>query len=252
MNHKMTVYYKCNMRKQEHFCAYVFGVILLTAIAYLFYHLISVSIVLGIAGAFFFEKMYAQSTIVKRQRALRMQFKDFLEAMSVAVSAGNVEAQAVKSAWKDLKIAYNDRADIVKEVGNIILQYEQGGKQLKTLFEDFGRRSGLEDIRSFATIYSVIEGKSDRFGDILVQTQEIIGDKIAIEQEIQTMITSAKSEVNMMLIMPVVIVVAMSAMGGGLLDALFTTAVGHIAATAALLIFALSYAFARKCSNVEV
>lgn len=252
MNTELPIYHKCNMSKKEHIFAYLLCALLLTGIAWLFYHLTVISVMIGLAGGFYLERVYAQSTVKKRQQTLRIQFKEFLESMSVAVGAGNVEVWAIKSALKDLKIAYSDKADIVKEVENIILQYEKGGRLLKDLFEDLAQRSGLEDIRSFATIYSVIEGKSDRFGDILLQTQEIISDKIAIEQEIQTTITSAKSETNMMLVMPIVIVIAMSAMGGGLLDALFTTAVGHVAATAALIIFAISYVIALKASDITV
>lgn len=252
MNQNMPVYYKCNMNKAEHILAYIVSSILVAAIAYLFYHIILLSAVIGLAGGVYLEKMYEAATVKKRQKDLRLQFRDFMESMSVAVRAGNVEAQAVKSALKDLKISYNGKADIVKEVENIILQYEKGGIELKVLFEDFAMRSGIEDIYSFATIYSVIEGKSDRFGDILVQTQEIIGDKIEIEQEIQTTITSAKSETNMMLVMPIVIVVAMSAMGSGLMEALFTTAAGHFAATVSLIIFGVSYVLASKAGNIEI
>jgi tight adherence protein B len=172
--------------------------------------------------------------------------------MNVAVRAGNVEVQAVKSALKDLELSYNEKSDIVKEVKNIILQYEKGGIELKILFEDLANRSDLEDIRSFATIYSVIEGKSDRFGDILAQTNDIIRDKIEIEQEIETTITSAKSETTTMLIMPIIIVIAMSSMGAGLTDNLFNTMVGHVAATIALIIFGLSYVLAVRSSNIEV
>lgn len=247
----MPVYYKCNMKKYEHILVYIVCGILMSVIAWLFYHIIPVSVIIGFAAAVYLEKMYADSTVKRRQRALRLQFKDFLESMAVATRAGNVETQAVKSALADLKISYSGKADIVKEVENIVMQYEKGGIPLKVLFQDFADRSGLEDIHSFAAIYSVIEGRSDRFGDILVQTQEIIGDKIEIEQEIMTTISSAKSETTMMLIMPVIIVVAMSAMGGGLLDALFTTMMGHLAATAALAIFAVSYVIAVKASDIK-
>lgn len=252
MNSTRTIYYKCNMSKTAHLIAYLAASILLTGIVWLFYHWLPISIIVGFVGGVFLERFYAQSTVEKQQRELRLQFKDFLASMSVAVGAGNVEAQAVRSALKDLKIAYNEKAAIVREVEWIVLQYEKGGRELKDLFVEFAQRSGVEDIQSFATIYAVIEGKSDRFGDILLQTQEIIGDKIAIEQEIQTTITSAKSETNTMLIMPVVIVIAMSMMGGGLLDKLFTSVVGHVAATVALVIFVLSYVIAVKVSRIEV
>lgn len=55
-----------------------------------------------------------------------------------------------------------------------------------------------------------------------------------------------------MLIMPIVIVVAMSSMGGGLLESLFTTMVGHFCATVALIIFGISYVLAVKSSRIEV
>lgn len=252
MQHKMPIYHQCNMKKAEHVLVYVLCSILISVIAYLFYHIIPISIVIGFLTGIYAEKLYAESTIKKRQKALRLQFKDFLGSMSVAVRAGNVEIHAIKSALKDLMLSYNAKADIVKEVENIILQYEKGGIELKVLFEDLANRSDLEDIRSFATIYSVIEGKSDRFGDILTETEEIISDKVEIEQEIETTITSAKSETMVMLIMPIVIVVAMSGMGGGLMETLFTTAVGHLCATVALIIFGISYVLAVRSSDIEM
>lgn len=252
MNTKMPLYYKCNMTKTEHIVVYIGCSLVISVVAYLFYHLIPISLIIGFLVGIYLEKMYAESTITKRKKSLRMQFKDFLGSMSVAVRAGNVEAAAIKFALEDLKLSYSSNADIVKEVENIIQRYEKGGIQMKVLFQDLADRSDIEDIRSFATIYSVIEGKSDRFGDILTQTEEVIRDKVEIEQEIETTITSAKSETMVMLIMPIVIVVAMSGMGGGLMDALFNTMVGHLTATVALAIFALSFVLAIKSSDIEV
>ena len=252
MQHKMPIYYKCNMKMQEHILVYIIGSIIASVVVYLFYHIVPISVIIGFAVGIYIEKLYAESTIKKRQKTFRLQFKEFLSSMTVAVRAGNVEVHALKSALKDLKISYSPKADIVREVENIIMQYEKGGIEIKYLFEDLAYRSDLEDVRSFATIYSVIEGKSDRFSDILSQTEEIIGDKIAIEQEIETTITSAKSETMVMLVMPIVIVVAMSAMGGSLTESLFNTIIGHVAATIALILFGISYVLAVKSSNIEV
>lgn len=249
---KMPIYYKCNMKKTEHILVYIVCSIIISVIAYLFYHIIWISLIIGFLAGIYIEKIYVEGTIKKRRRNLRLQFKDFLGSMSVAVRAGNVEIYAIKSALEDLRLSYGAKADIIREVENIILQYEKGGIALKTLFEDLANRSDIEDIRSFATIYAVIEGKSDRFGEILTQTEEIIRDKIEIEQEIETTITSAKSETMAMLIMPIVIVIAMSGMGGGLLDSLFTTMVGHLCATVALIIFGISYVLAVRATDINV
>lgn len=252
MHTNMPVYYICNMKKGQHVAVYLIASILASAVAFVFYHILPAAIIVGFIVGVFLEKIYSQSAIKKRQKNLRLQFRDFLEAMAVAARAGNVEVQAIKYAAKDLRMSYTEQADIVREIDHIIMQYEGGGIAIKDLFQDFADRSRLADVQNFATIYGVIEGKSDRFGDIVVQTHEIIGEKIEVEQEIETGITSAKSETYMMLVMPIVVVGMMSVVGGGLLDAAFTTAIGHLAATAALILFVISFIMAVKFTDIEV
>ncbi len=247
-----TIYYKCNMKKWQHILAYIICSALASVIVYLFYHIIWISIPIGLIAGIFFERMYAESTIEKRQRQLRTQFRSFLDSMAVAVRAGNVEYKAVKFALDDLKLTYSETTDIVMEVENIILQYEKGGVKLTDLFQDLAERSDLEDIRNFATVYSVIEGKSDRFGEILTSTEEIISEKIEIEQEIETTITAAKTETNTMMIMPIVVVVALAMIGAGMMDALFNTMIGHVAATVALILYAIAYMLSVRASRIEV
>ena len=251
-NNQLTIYYKCNMTKNEHIVVYILSSIIAAVIAYLFYHILIVSVIIGLILGYFLEKIYANSTITSRQKKLLLQFRDFLENMAVAANAGDVEYKAIISARNALKQVYNEDADIIVEVENIILQYENGGKKLKDLFADLADRSQLEDIKSFATIYGVIEGKSDNFGAILNQTYDIIGEKIEITEEIETAITSSKSETYTMLLMPIIIVAFMSVMGSGFMDSLFTTAVGHVVATVALILFALSFVIAIKATDIDV
>ena len=97
---------------------------------------------------------------------------------------------------------------------------------LSESFADFARRSGLEDVASFASIYATIEGKSSRADEIVRETQQIIADKMEIEMEIDTLMTAAKSEVNIML--------------------------GRVVATGGLIVFIISFIMARKFSNVEI
>ncbi len=249
---KMPIYYKCNMKPHEHLLAYIIFSVIASVVVYLFYHLLFISVVMGFLLGIYLERMYADSTVHKRQHNLRLQFRTFLESMSVATRAGSSPTQAIDSAYDDLKVSYRPDADIIIEVENIIRQYKQGGVPLPVLLRDLADRSDLEDVASFASIYEVIDGKSNRIGDILSETSEIIGDKIEIEQEIETTIQSAKSETNMMLIMPIIMVVMMSAMGGDLMSSLFETWSGHLAATAALVLFVISYIMSSKISNINV
>lgn len=56
----------------------------------------------------------------------------------------------------------------------------------------------------------------------------------------------------MMLVLPVLIVIVMSFLGGGFMDALFTTAMGRIAATIGLACTIVSYILAGRATDVKV
>lgn len=69
--------------------------------------------------------------------------------------------------------------------------------------------------------------------------------------EIDTLMTAAKSEVNIMLLMPVVILGVIAYAGAGFMDAIYEGA-GRLIATGGLIIFIISYIMARKFSNVQI
>ena len=123
---------------------------------------------------------------------------------------------------------------------------------MSDLFLDFGNRSGIEDIKTFGTIFMVISGKSDNFATIINQTQQIISDKIEIESEIETSITSVKSELYMLFIMPILMVAMMSSMGGDMMEMLFTTTTGWIISTVAIVIFVASFLIAQKITDIKI
>ena len=147
---------------------------------------------------------------------------------------------------------FNEKTDIVKEIAMIVSDYEQAGIPMKDGFKELGERSEVDDIKSFATIYETIDGKSSDFSYIIRQTHDIIRDKLEITQEVQTVISSAKSEAYTMLVLPVIIVLAMSAMGSGFLDSLFTTMPGRAAATVGVLALGISYVLSSKAVDIEV
>lgn len=74
---KMPYYNQCSMKKWEHILMYFLFGILISGIVYLFYHIVPVSVVIGFLTAVYVEKMYAESTVKKRKKTLRLQFKDF-------------------------------------------------------------------------------------------------------------------------------------------------------------------------------
>ena len=231
--------------------SYIIGFALGFVVLFVYYKLLA----LAIAGGAVFGAAYifvgAQNAIDKRRRNLRTQFKDMLEALSVAMRAGNPPAKALQSAREDLLLLYNENSDIITEM-DIIIGLFDNAVPLSESLSDFAARSGLEDIESFASIYKTIEGKSSRADEIVRQTQNIINDKMEIEMEIETLMTSAKNEMNVMMLMPLVILLILGYVGAGFMDAIYTTAGGRVAATIGLIIFIISVFLGRNFTKIKL
>jgi len=231
--------------------AFLIGFALGFVIVFVYYKLLALSIIGGVFFGVVYIFISAQNMTKKRKKKLRTQFFDMLEALSVAMRAGNPPALALQSAREDLTLLYPENSDIISEVDNIIAMFKNA-VPLSESFLDFANRSGLEDIESFASIYLTIEGKAGRADEIVRQTQSIISDKMEIEMEIETLMTSAKGEMRTMTMMPLVILLIMGYAGAGFMDTIYTTSIGRIVATVGLGIFAISVAIGNKISNVKV
>jgi len=235
----------------QHILFFIIGFVLGFVILFVYYKLVLLSIIGGAIFGIVYIFVGAQNGIKKRKKNLRMQFKDMLEALSVAMRAGNPPAKALQSAREDLLLLHSEKSDIIVEL-DIIIGAFNNAVPLSESFYDFAKRSGLEDIESFASIYKTIEGKSSRADEIVRQTQSIIGDKMEIEMEIETLMTSAKNEMNIMTIMPLVILLILGYVGSGFMDAIYTTGGGRIAATVGLVIFIVSVVLGRKISSMKL
>ena len=234
-----------------HVLAFFIGFTAGAGVLFIFYKIIPLSIagglILGIVNIF----VSALEAAKKRKTKLRSQFFDLLEATSVAMRAGNPFIKALHSAREDLMLIYHEDCDIITELDIIIGRFNNAVPVSEAL-SDLAHRSGLEDIASFASIYATIEGKSGRDDEIVRETQQIIADKMEIEMEIETLLTAAKTELNIMLLMPLVILGIIGYTGAGFMDAIYTTGAGRIVSTGGFLVFILSYIMANKFSNVKL
>jgi len=235
----------------DHMVAFFAGFAAGFLVLFIFYSIITISLIggslLGIVNIF----VSIHSLMKKRMLKLRVQFFDLLEAMSVAMRAGNPMLKSLQNAREDLILIYPENSDIITELDIIVGKFNNA-VPLSVAFSDLAERCGLEDIESFASIYATIEGKSGRADEIIRETQQIISDKMEIEMEIDTLMTAAKSEVNIMLLLPLVILGVIGYAGAGFMDAIYTTGAGRIVSTGGLIVFIISFIMARKFSSIKL
>ena len=244
-------YKSCQSTMADHVLSFFIGLSAGFLVLFIFYKLIPLSIAGGAMLGAVYVFAASRGVVNKRAMKLRVQFFDLLEALSVAMRAGNPMLKSLQSAREDLILIYPGDSDIILELDIIIGRFNNA-VPLSESFSDLAERSGLEDISSFASIYATIEGKSSKADEIVRETQQIIADKMGIEMEIDTLMTAAKSEVNIMLFMPLVILGVIGYAGAGFMDAIYTTVAGRLVSTGGLVVFVISFVLARKFSNVRL
>lgn len=185
-----------------------------------------------------------------RQSKLKSQFRDMLEAISTSLSAGKNVQDSFSSVYADLKNQYEEDAFILQEL-YVINAGLVNGITIEELLDDFGKRSGCEDIQDFASVFEICYRKGGNIRDTIRNTYDILSDKMAITEEIETVVTGSKSEQSLMLIMPIVLI-GMIKFGSPEFAANFVTSSGLAATTIALAMFVASYFLGRIVLDIKV
>lgn len=185
----------------------------------------------------------------KRKKELTHQFRSLLESLAVALSTGMNMTDALASASADLKTEYSENSYIVHEVQELIAGLSNN-IPIEEMLESLGERSEIDDIKNFGIVFSVSYRAGGNIKDIVRRTNTIISDKLEISEQIETAITSNKSQFNVMMIIPVVLVMMLRMMSTSFAKA-FSTVTGVIAITIAIGIFVLAYKMGEKIMDIK-
>ena len=107
----------------DHILAFILGFVAGFAVLYIFYKFIPAAVLGGAVTGIVYVFVAEQKAMDKRIRRLRVQFFDLLEAMSVAMRAGNPVLKALESAREDLSLIYSQQSDIIVELDLIISKF---------------------------------------------------------------------------------------------------------------------------------
>jgi len=211
---------------------------------------ITISVGIGIAAGIAFIPIRTQQIIDKRRRKLNSQFRDMLEALATSLGAGKTVVESFRVVYEDLKVQYDENADILKEL-EIVLSGMDNNVDIEDLLQDFGVRSGIDDIYSFANVFKICYRKGGNIKDTIRSTHTILSDKMEITEDIETMVTANKNEQNIMLVMPIGLVGMIKMMSADF-AANFVTPAGIISTTIGVALFVASYYVGKQVLNIKV
>lgn len=163
-----------------------------------------VSVIVGIVVGYKAMDIYRGMLFRNRQKELRLQFRDLLESLSNSYTVGMTANRAFHTAYNDMTVEHGDDSYITREVQLICAAHDNQGIEIKDMLNDFAMRSGIDDVRSFAGVFDVSSNLGGDIAKIIRETRDMIGEKIEIEMEIQTMVTGQRNQLNVLAIMPLV------------------------------------------------
>jgi len=217
--------------------------------AHIMFRSVIVSVVVGLIAGYVAIPIFRNHLQKKRANEILLQFRDLLDSLTGSYSAGENTMGAFEAALKDIGSAHGENAPIFKEL-KILLKGLHNNFVIEDLLRDMGKRCGAEDIISFSETFAVSNRLGGNLKKVVSESRNIISDKIEIEMEIQTSLTSGKNEINILMVMPFVIIAAMGKMGEKALTA--NTPINVAVKIVAIIMFAVAYYIGRKITDIKV
>lgn len=187
----------------------------------------------------------------KRKWQLNLEFRDGINSLAAALGAGYSVENAFMEAVSDLKRMYPQGAMIIREFTYIANQIQMKITAEKAL-HDFGTRSRVEDIISFAEVFSTAKRTGGDIIQIIKTTAGMINDKLEVKREIMTVIAAKKFEATIMKFVPAGIVCYLSIFSPDLLRPLYHNLFGIIVMTALLAVYLFAIRLTDKIADIKV
>lgn len=223
----------------------------LAGLTYVFYRSLWIWLLLCPLSLLF--PRYRKKQLISRQKQeLLLQFKEALYVIAASLTAGKSVEMAFRSALSDLRILYIDpETPIIKELEIIIRKMELNGT-IEDALQNFSKRAHLEDVRSFSDVFVTCKRRGGNMVEVIKNTSNTVADKIRTREEIETLITEKKFEQKVLNAMPIVMIFILKSSSPEFMESVYTTAMGRVGMTIAVVLFVLAYVASDKIMKIEV
>lgn len=182
---------------------------------------------------------------------LNMGFGDAIRAMSSALEAGYSAENAVSEAAADLKLSMDEEEPIMKEL-RIMENKLRNSVPMEEAVRDLAARSGLEDIRSFATVFGTAKRSGGNLVSIIGSTAGVIRTRVELKREMRMAVAGRRYELNIMKLMPPVILAYLRVCMPEVVEGLYSDVFGSLFMTVILVIYVVAVAVAEQMSRIEL
>ena len=210
-----------------------------------------IAFVILLPGMFLFLAEQRNSLQKKRAREMTRQFLDGIQMIAASLQAGYSAENSLREALRELRKMYEPDAFIVREFRFMDAQIEMN-RNMEELFLDFGKRSAIEDIQSFADVFLTAKRSGGDLLAIIKNTACCIRQKQETMQEIETCLSGKMMEQNIMSLIPILILAYIKLSSPEFLAAMYGNVTGTVVMGICFAVYVAAYFWGRSIVQIEV
>ena len=228
-------YHKYRWKKGEKILAILLSASVTYFAAWFFYRSLWALLPLFPLGIICFRKIRKNKLNAVREE-LRTQFRECILSAASSLQAGYSAENAFLECEKDMKLMYGEKAVISSEL-ELIRRGLAINITLEELLQDLAQRSECEEIGQFVHVFSLAKRNGGNMAEIIKNSASLIGRRIEQHQEIVTMLSGKRMELNIMKLMPFGILFYINIGNPGYFDNLYHNPAGVAVMTGCLAVY---------------
>lgn len=181
---------------------------------------------------------------------MRVDFKEFLNALIASLQTGRSIENAFTEALKDTSRYLEKDTEFILEMRKICSGVSVG-KPLEKMIMEFSDRSHLEELEYFAEVFSIGKRSGGNLIGIMKNTIRMLQERMDAEEEIYTVLAEKQMEFYLMCVIPIAMIVYLRIGAGNMLNSLYGNITGISVMTVCLLIYGGCYLYGKRLLEIE-
>lgn len=194
---------------------------------------------------------YRISSKEKYYSKMRSEFKELMLLISGSIQAGYSVEKAFFSSEKELATLFGEKSVILPYL-HIMNQSVKVNIPIEKAFATMAAEIKLEDARNLAEILSFAKRSGGDYGRYIRSTAIKIEDKISVQQEIETVTTEKRLEMNVMCAMPAGILAYVSVTSGDFIAPLYGNLQGILIMSGCIVLYGAMILIGKRVVRIDV
>lgn len=226
------------------------GIGFLLLVGYLFYDNVWLGLIF-FPFAIHHVKVELQRYEQKRRERIAIEFKDGMQTVVSALTAGYSLENSFREALDELSLLYGKKTDIYKGFSKIVYKLNLNAN-IEEAFDDFAKECNVEEINNFAEILHYAKRSGGNLIQIIKNTTDTISEKIDVKREISTIISSKQLEQNIMNYVPIFIILYIRISSPEMFTSIYGNLAGIVIMSVCLCVYFVARIIAGKIVNIRV